>query len=107
VSTPEGGVPGTAGAATLSRLTTNHQRRHAVAERDGWWCAYCEVALVCHCQVPVIGGFKTAPEGYQFSSLDHVDSTRGFGRNRLCNLVLACDTCNSKKGTRHHSVMDR
>jgi 5-methylcytosine-specific restriction endonuclease McrA len=103
-------VPGAAGAATLSReprLHTNHQRRHAVAERDGWFCAYCDVELVCWCQIPVVGGSRTEPPTKRFATLEHIDSSSGRGRNRLSNLALACQSCNSKKGTRHVSVMDR
>lgn len=58
-----------------------------LAERDGWECHYCGAPLGWgH---PLV----TAPQ------VEHrIPRSRG-GSNRLGNLVLACQPCNSAKGT--------
>ena len=68
------------------RQKTHHQRRphrkhrHAVYERDGWACRYCGAS--------------------QALSLDHVIPPRLGGNHEPGNLVTACRSCNSRKGSR-------
>lgn len=59
----------------------------ALAERDGWCCAYCDAPLGWgHPSV-------TAPQ------VEHVIPRARQGSDRLSNLVLACGPCNHAKGT--------
>jgi hypothetical protein len=58
-----------------------------IADRDGWDCAYCGIALA---------GKPDRPEPH----VDHVIPKSRGGRNWLENKVLACPTCNMQKGAR-------
>ena len=58
-----------------------------LAERDGWDCHYCGVALE---------GKPDRPRPH----VDHVFSKSRGGSNGLENKVLACPTCNIAKGAR-------
>jgi 5-methylcytosine-specific restriction endonuclease McrA len=87
------------------RFTPTQRRKQRLADRDGgWWCAYCGAALV-----PVgdagravlipAGGAWTPLPGYHWPTEDHVvPRTRGGG-DELANLVLACQPCNTDKGS--------
>lgn len=58
--------------------------RRLLAERDGGWgCVYCDASLT-----------------EANSTIDHVLPLSRGGLNRLDNMVLACHTCNSAKGSR-------
>jgi len=58
------------------------KRRHEIAERDGWYCYYCDKHL----------DDRTA-------TIDHAKSIMDGGSDYLDNLVLACVSCNNKKGS--------
>lgn len=57
------------------------RRRQDIARRDRWLCRYCGTGL---------GPFH----------VDHVVPISQGGSNSARNLVLACDTCNTRKGAR-------
>jgi 5-methylcytosine-specific restriction endonuclease McrA len=78
-------------------LTWSHRQQHLISERDGWTCAYCGINIVCTC-------FEEGRWGVP-GTVDHrVPQSQGGG-NALDNLVLACRTCNTIKGTRLPEVM--
>jgi 5-methylcytosine-specific restriction endonuclease McrA len=107
------------------KKSTKAEVTAVVGERDGWSCHYCGVLLVprgreaefCHrqprtasyercgcgkhqygelCEDP--GGWTPA-RGYDWPTLDHRTPQCRGGPDDLWNLVLACLSCNSKKGT--------
>jgi 5-methylcytosine-specific restriction endonuclease McrA len=63
----------------------------AVVERDGEACRYC--------QVPTIIDPEPA-QRFCERTLDHVAPPSRGGRDELANVVLACRSCNSRKGSR-------
>jgi hypothetical protein len=99
----------------------------ALADRDGWECAYCHCPLI-----PLNGttgktwhsgeyravcpngehlnssqaapcwheGYWTAEPGYEWPQVDHVIPRSRGGSNDLGNLALACLPCNARKGAR-------
>lgn len=86
-----------------SASTRRHLRVHAIAERDGWWCRYCGVALVDTCSAD-----DTVTDDYgkriirpglgkEVPTIDHVIPVAMGGSGSLDNLVLACQGCNSRK----------
>jgi 5-methylcytosine-specific restriction endonuclease McrA len=73
----------------------------AAVERDGEACAYCRVPTVAH---PEPG------KRYLERTLDHVVPLSKGGKDELENVVCACRSCNSRKGTRplrEYAVMRR
>jgi hypothetical protein len=96
-----------------------------VGQRDGWSCHYCGVCLVpigqeaeacawepdrssyehCGCGKHEYGELCEDPggwvphRGYRWPTLDHRTPRCRNGSDDLWNLVLACLSCNSKKGT--------
>jgi|SRR5882762_8361897 len=69
-----------------------------LGRRDGWLCVYCGIGL------EMKQGWRDDP-AKQYATVDHVvPRSRGGGDTNL-NAVLACGSCNSRKGTRHPSVM--
>lgn len=75
--------------ATLT-LTKSHQRQHAIADRDGWSCAYCGIRVQCACQ-----DGRLTP-----ATVDHRVAQINGGSDDMGNLVLSCQRCNSSKGKR-------
>lgn len=71
-----------------------------VAWRDGWTCAYCGRDL---CSSDTLYGIP----GGAMATLDHVVAQRWGGANTNGNCVLACPSCNSRKGDRHPAYMFR
>jgi hypothetical protein len=70
-------------------------KRRALYDRDGHRCAYCGVDVVER------GPYRAA--GYVANdansrTLDHLDADRS--NNDSSNLITACRSCNSRKGTR-------
>lgn len=63
----------------------------AAEERDGPLCCYCKVPTVVD---PIAG------ERFRERTLDHVIALSQGGKDELDNVVLACRSCNSRKGTR-------
>jgi 5-methylcytosine-specific restriction endonuclease McrA len=63
----------------------------AVVDRDGACCHYC--------QVPTIVDPEPA-QRFCERTLDHVVPLSRGGAETLANVVLACRSCNSRKGTR-------
>lgn len=104
-----------------------------LAERDGELCHYCGVHLVLPGQeskiatwVPGVayvnhcgcglhqpgelcrrGGHWALPKGHAWPTIDHKIPRAAGGDGDMGNLVLACATCNSKKGTRPYEEMVR
>lgn len=67
-----------------------HRQRHALGDRDGWVCRYCDAAPVCpNCN----------PEALNHMTADHVIPKSNGGRGTPDNLVTACLPCNEAKGT--------
>jgi len=52
----------------------------------GWWCAYC--------------GNPVGPGTSRKATVDHVIPTSQNGKTNAANEVLACNSCNQKKGDR-------
>lgn len=71
------------GTPYVLRRPTNQKVRSAVLARDGVWCRYC--------------GVETTQETRR---IDHVHPASLGGRETLDNLVVACRTCNYRKGSR-------
>lgn len=63
----------------------------AAEERDGPLCCYCKVPTVVD---PIEG------ERFRERTLDHVIALSQGGKDELANVVLACRSCNSRKGRR-------
>ncbi|WP_288074801.1 HNH endonuclease [Pseudomonas sp.] len=61
----------------------NPEKRRAIYERDGHACQYCGY--------PVTEKTRT---------LDHLIPRSGGGRHGVANLITACVSCNSSKGTK-------
>jgi 5-methylcytosine-specific restriction endonuclease McrA len=76
-----------------------------IAERDGGWlCHYCGLLLIPIGQLHVYGipdgtGSYFIPDGMDTCVADHVMPKSQGGRDELSNLVLACSSCNTRKGT--------
>ncbi len=90
------------------------QHAPTIARRDGGWvCHYCGVALRPYgsnaetgCSITV-GGYKYN-EYYQSFDVDHVTAKTRGGEHNLSNLVLACITCNTRKGNHdYYDFIDR
>ena len=100
--------------------------RIQIGERDGWRCSYCGRHLVpldrknelctwvpeeeswdhCGCgqhdlvtEPCVWGGYWLLPDGFDWPQVDHVVPQAAGGTDDLSNLVLACGSCNSRKGS--------
>lgn len=63
-----------------------------LADRDGWFCAYCGRGLAC-CQGDLDGG-EPLP------TVDHIVPRALGGSEEFSNKCLACAKCNSTKGAR-------
>lgn len=63
----------------------------AVVERDGSDCAYCRVPTVVK---------PEAGRRHRERTLDHVVPLSAGGKDELENVVLACRSCNARKGPR-------
>lgn len=66
----------------------------AAVDRDGELCAYCKVPTVVD---------PLPTERYRERTLDHVVPLSRGGRDDLGNVVVACRSCNSRKGSRPQS----
>jgi hypothetical protein len=66
------------------------QRKYELIERDGMACHYCDCLLV---DTPE----RSSPRWYGKLTVDHVVPVSAGGSNKLSNLVLACQECNSRK----------
>lgn len=85
-----------------AEMTAAHRRLHLLADRVGWSCAYCSVAVACLCFA------ETVPSGDGFAVVDirplavadHVVPRCQGGRTTPDNLAMACGRCNSAKGGR-------
>lgn len=96
-------------AATVAKKwRTVQQHARAIARRDGGWaCHYCGVALAPDdLDVPTgysvrVGGYSYN-EYYQAALVDHIVAKTKGGGHDLSNLVLACATCNARKGNRDY-----
>jgi 5-methylcytosine-specific restriction endonuclease McrA len=62
------------------------EKRLAIYIRDGFACAYC--------------GSDLRDRDPREMGLDHLDCSSHGGSNHETNLVLACRSCNSSRGTR-------
>ncbi|WP_282946948.1 HNH endonuclease [Cellulomonas endometrii] len=75
---------------------------HAVAARDGMSCSYCDV--LCDASdgryVLARDGARRWVCGPTYPTLDHVIPVSLGGLHRMDNAVLACLTCNKRKGAR-------
>jgi hypothetical protein len=80
------------------RLTPIHGHVHRLAARDGWWCAYCGVEMVCACDTDL---------DMPMAVSDHVIPRSRGGIDAEDNRVLACVPCNSSKGDRTPSEWGR
>lgn len=65
--------------------------RRSVGDRDGWVCVYCHA---------VLSETPDETRGALKATLDHVVARSRGGGEELNNLVLACRSCNSRKGAR-------
>lgn len=65
-----------------------------LAARDGWQCRYCGCAL----------GYG---DGEERPTKDHVFPRAWGGSDRITNLVLACEPCNTRKGAGIVNLPDR
>lgn len=75
------------------------KRRKRIVERDGFACAYCNVALSYQMRPATVGPWDELPAGI-WPSVDHdVPRSRG-GSDADANLVACCTGCNSQKGSR-------
>lgn len=61
--------------------------RHMVAARDGVYCFYCGVET-----------FERSTRPHLQRTLDHVVPVAAGGKDELSNFVIACGSCNSRKG---------
>jgi 5-methylcytosine-specific restriction endonuclease McrA len=81
-------------ARRLAELALAHLRAlllDAVVERDGPLCVYCRVETI----------LQPAPsQRYRERTLDHIVPKSRGGADTLENCVLACRSCNARKGTR-------
>ena len=75
-----------------------------IAARDGRLCHYCQVPIadVEDYVLEIVGEhrFWTLPDGFRSGTIDHKIPKSKGGTNKPENLVLACSSCNSKKGWR-------
>lgn len=62
-----------------------------VAERDGWFCFYCQ----CRLFHP-----KDKDLGKPLATLEHVIPRCNGGTNAMTNLAIACAPCNVKAGNK-------
>ena len=93
-------------------VTTRFARR--LAERDGgWFCHYCGIPLIPLGEL-YLYGIPTGdgesyfiPDGIRTCAADHIVAKSRGGRDRLDNLVLACDYCNTKKGSMEYATFVR
>lgn len=65
---------------------------NALIERDGLTCFYCERELM------TVEEAERFPRAHTVPTLDHLLPRSLGGSNDLSNLVLACPSCNTKKG---------
>lgn len=80
----------------------------AIAARDGgWFCAYCQVRLVSSLDDLVKSSYPpdyieayTVKDGLGWPEADHVHPKSKGGSDDIENRVLACSTCNQRKGSR-------
>lgn len=86
-------------------IPRRHLKVHQVAERQGSWaCYYCGTGLidVCSDADMVTDGLgkrmvnPTSPKA--LPTFDHLVPQSLNGSNSISNLVLACQSCNSRKG---------
>ena len=80
--------------AIMGNFGNNKKVVQALIERDGTKCHYCEVELVFNYSGYVENGY----------SIDHVLAKAEGGTEDLDNLLLACRSCNSRKGRRDYAV---
>lgn len=76
---------------------------HVLAERDGWTCAYCGLAVMCVHSAPEPAQDPFGEPGETFipampAQIEHVIPRARGGSEGLDNLVLACAACNREKG---------
>jgi 5-methylcytosine-specific restriction endonuclease McrA len=70
-----------------------HERKHKIALRLGWSCAYCGVQTVCHVCHP------QSADKADTATIDHVKPRASDGPNTVNNIVLACRECNTLKAS--------
>lgn len=75
-----------------------HRRKHRLGEATGWKCHYCGVVTVC----TTCDG-EDRKELARWASVDHINPQVLGGTWGPDNTVLACHSCNNKKG---HAVLD-
>lgn len=107
-------------------MSITPKRRRQVGDRDGWKCSYCGTQLVpfgreqefcgwleaytswehCGCGLHDLvtepcefSGAWVPPPGWDWPHVDHVIPRSQGGGSELSNLVLACVSCNSRKGS--------
>lgn len=74
--------------AAQPQPTATHRRLHRLANRDGCWdCAYCGKPIGCTCM-----------ECLDKAVIEHMFPRSRGGSNDDGNCVLACYSCNTKKG---------
>lgn len=89
----------------LPQRDSKHEQLHRLALRDGGWaCAYCGVGLIDVCSdedmVYDHSGRRLVSPGSikRLPTKDHLVPQSLGGSHALANLVLACRSCNSRKG---------
>lgn len=93
-------------------LSRTDQLLLAVAARDGWNCHYCASLLVprgrertiCDVSIEDDEVVFTVPIGWAWPTIDHKQPRSRGGSDDLFNLVLACNPCNARKGTRPYET---
>lgn len=86
----------------MTRGSVSGKKAAQIARRDGGWkCHYCGRELITDRELYV--RYQDNPQSEEFGRLavvDHVVPKSKGGSDSLNNLVLACRTCNGKKGTK-------
>jgi len=75
-----------------------HKAPTIAARDNGWQCFYCHVALIPYGIAPDDPAYPR--DRYSPCEVDHRFPKSRGGSDHLDNLVLACNTCNARKGAK-------